>query len=684
MSTIRPDFHTSLVTRLIEDIYYQRSNYFYYLGKIDTWNVGDEPPTPPINSSLQDSLIRDNILYMKRVTGNEVSLVTTSYEWESGTVFAQWDHTLEMQGENFYCITDDNNVYKCLSNNNGAPSIVKPTSISLFPFTTADGYLWKYMYNVPVFKRVKFLSRNHLPVQKALSDSFYNKGAVEDVAVTDGGSGYTDLPLTSVTVTGPTVGGGATAKVASVGSLGQITAITILTAGTGYTSGANVSVTTAGGSGADIDIIANGSGVVTGFTINSGGIGYEVDDVVNITVGGAVIVPVVSHTNGEIVDVKIISGGAGYAVAPTLTVVQSPATGTGKYGHATALMTAVVYQGSIVEVLVSDPGQDYPFDTSTTITVSGDGEGAAFSPVIYNGSVIDVVVENTGTNYSYIQLDVVGAGTGARLTAILAASDFLSDQSLVEQTAIRGAIYNAVVTVPGDNYSEATTISFSGDGTGAQGYPVIVDGTISRIVMTSYGQNYTYANITITDPNRPVPNSFTNAAAYAILPPANGHGFDAPAELYADTLSIYTLLQGDFELNLLAQDYRQYGLIKDPVDLLTNKRVSTTTNIIIFKVNLASVGSLAPDDVLINNNKRYRIVAIDGTQVELQQLNSIFTQPAGSFYKEGVPAVLYTIAQVVSVPTVNKYSGSLLYVTNNAPFTPTDEQSIAIRTYIKL
>lgn len=684
MSTIRPDFHTSLVTRIIEDIYYQRSNYYYYLGKIEPWNVGDEPPTAPIpNSSEQDVIIRDNILYMKRITSNEVSLAATGYVWEPGTVFTQWDHTQIMQGQNFYCITDDFNVYKCLDNNQGSASSTKPTSLSLFPFQTPDGYLWKYMYNVPVFKRSKFNSRGYLPVQKALSDTFYNKGAVEEVIVLDGGSGYTDQLLTSVTVVGTTTGAGASAKVSSVGLLGQITGITILTPGTGYTAGATVTVTSSTGAGASLKIVASG-GAITGFTIVNSGFGYSINDVLNITVGGAVVTPVVSHTTGEILEVRIDNPGAGYTTAPTLNVIQSPATGTGKYGHTTALLTAVVYQGSIVEVLLVDPGIGYPFDTATTIVASGDGEGASFSPVISSGKIVDVVVENPGTGYSYIQLDAVGDGEGAQLTGILTTSDFLSDQSLVEQTAVRGAIYNAVVTVPGDNYSTEAIVTINGDGSGASGYPVVVNGSILHVVMTSYGQNYTYATFTFSDPNRPIPNTFTNAQAYPILPPGNGHGYDAPRELYADTLAIYSLLRADYELTMLEQDYRQYGLIKDPVDLLTSKQLTSTTNIVTFTVNLSSVGTLSVDDVLINNNKRYRIVAISGTEVELQQLSYIYALPSGSFYKEGTPSILYTIVQVTSTPTANKYSGSLLYVTNSTPFTPTDQQSVAIRTYVKL
>lgn len=686
MSTIRPDFHTSLVNRTVEDIYYQRSNCFYFLGKIDSWGGEDDPPAAPAVTSEQDTIIRSNIAYLRKIAPSEVSLITTGYQWAAGTVFTQWDHTIEMQGKNFYCVTEDFNVYKCLDNSAGIPSTIKPSGTALIPFRTNDGYLWKYLYNIPPFKRSKFFTHGRIPIQRALSDTFYNRGAVETAVVLNSGSGYSDLQQTTITVDGPTTGSGATAKVTAVDDLGRITEIELTGpefGGSGYTAGATVTVQSFVGTGADI-AIQQTDGVITGFTINSSGFNYAVNDVVDISVGGAILVPVVAQDTGEIVRVEIEHPGAGYTSAPTLTVVQSPATGTGKYGNPTALVSAIIYQGSVAEVLIQDPGVDYPADTATTIVVAGDGTGAVFSPIIYNGQLIDVVVENPGSNYTYIDLEVVGSGSGAEILGIVGSSDFISDQFQVEQTAVRGAIYSVVVTNGGNNYSSETSLVFTGDGTGAAGYPVMESGVITKVVMTAYGTNYTYCNVEIVDPNRPVPNSYINAQAYAILPPISGHGYDAPRELYSDTLAIYTMLRDDRQLNLIQQDYRQYGLIKNPVDLLTKKRITTPTDYVVFKLELSSVGGLTVDDVLINNNKRYRIVTISENVVELIQLSSIYAQPADAFYKEGIPAVQYSIVRLISIPVVDKYSGQLLYVTNNTPFTPTDDLSIAIRTYIKL
>ena len=685
MSTIRPEFHTSLITQTINDIFYQRSSLYYFLGKIEAWGTtGEEPPSAPLNTLQDDVVIRNNIAYLRKVAPSEVSLVTTRYGWVSGTVYSQWDHTKEMKGLPFYVVTDEFNVYKCLDNNSGAVSTVKPTTNSLFPFRTADGYLWKYMYNIPSFKRTKFLSRNNLPVQKALTDTFYNKGAVEQVVVTNGGSGYTDLQLTNIVLSGgTTTGSGGTAEIGSVSLLGQITGLNVIDGGSDYTAGALVTIDSETGSGAQIKIITEG-GVITGFDIINPGVGYKLTDTVTISVGGAILTPVVSQQTGSILKVIINNAGAGYTSAPAVSLIQSPNTGTGKYGNDDAVIKPVIFEGSIVNITIEDPGVNYPADNATTVVVSGDGINASFSPVVYNGEVVDIVVENPGSDYSFMKIDIVGAGTGATAEAVIAASDFKSDQSSVEQVAVKGAIYSIVVTEPGNNYSQDTTISIVGDGTGATAQATIVDGVITKITMISYGQNYTNATITAVDPNRPVPNTYTDLQAYAILPPINGHGYDAVKELYADTLSVFTSIRDDTELNLLLQDYRQYGLLSNPTNLFTNKIITTQTSFPVFTVTLSNIGDLVVDAVLVNNNKRYRIVSITNNVVKMQQLNPIYAQPSGVMYDELDPTIQYTIQSVNSVPSANKYSGNLLYVTNNAPFTPTEENSVAIRTYIKL
>ncbi len=602
MSTLRPEFDSSLVNKSINDIFYRRSNFYYFLGKVNNWQ-GSVPAEIP-NTYQDDTLIRDNILYMKRVSPNDASIVVKKYVWTS-KVWDQWDHTQDMFDKEFYCINSEFNVYKCLNNNNSSVSIVEPTGTSLGITSTSDGYTWKYLYNIPSFKRTKFIDNNYLPVQKALTDTFYSKGAVSQVMVNNGGTGYTSNPQTTIVATGGTTG------------------------------------------------------------------------------DTAILIPTI-NSNGEIVKVTIARAGTNYTTAPVLSVNQVGSSGTGKYGNTTAKLKAIIYNGSVVNVTIEDPGINYPRDISTQITVTGDGIGASFVPVIYNGVILDVIVDNPGYGYSTITLSVSGTGAGASLTAVLAQSDFISDQSYVEQSAVQGAIYAIKITEQGNNYSNNTIVTITGDGTGATAAPIIQDGKVSYIYLTSYGSGYTYANITITDSTRAIQQSNINAVAYAILPPVKGHGYDVVKELYADTMCIYTIIRDDMELNLLSQDYRQYGLLKDPLDIETNRKINNSSALIAFTISLDSTTNIEIDSILLNNNTRYRVISKTSTTVLVQQNSSIFKMPQGVLISESNPTNTWTIRNVVFNSSANKYSGDLLYTSNTDPLIPSEQQSIVVRSFIKL
>src|SRR5690606_38512464 len=94
-----------------------------------------------------------DMIALKRVGYSSTTHVIPRINWASGTVYVEYDDTtVDLFGKSFYVLTDDLNVYKCISNNYGAASTKKPTGtgtgyISNDP-TSEDGYIWKYMYTV--------------------------------------------------------------------------------------------------------------------------------------------------------------------------------------------------------------------------------------------------------------------------------------------------------------------------------------------------------------------------------------------------------------------------------------------------------------------------------------------------------------------------------------------------------
>lgn len=709
MSTVRSDFFNTLVNQTFEKIFFEESSYYFFLGKVNPWNDEDEPESDSFpRSSEYDRRIRDNILYLDRIRPANASIVTRRITWVSGTVFDFWDHTLNMENKTFYCVTSDLGVYKCLYNGNGAPSTVEPDLRSTQPFKTSDGYLWKYMYSIAPIKAIKFLYDTRMPVQKALTDTFYNDGAIEEVNIISGGSGYTTNQLTTIDISDTTTGSGAQGEITFVGPNGEITGVDIIadavdpgdldsdseliesdgsvidSTGQDYFAGARVAITSANGIGAVIEPIII-EGRITGFNIIEPGAGYESTDELNVVVGQAEIVPTVSQTDGSIIDLMVTDPGIGYESDPVLTVLPTTP-GTGVYGNASAVVKAQVFEGSIVNTTIEDPGKDYPIDSDTTITISGDGTGASFVPVVDSntGEIVKVIVDSPGSGYTYAVLEVDGPGTGATVEPLIEGSNITGLQSIIEQAAVEGAIYSINLTNPGEGYSANTTITIEGDGEGAVADFTIESGEITEIVMTEYGSGYSYANVVINDPTRGGPGTnLVDAEAYAILPPINGHGFDAVSELYGRTLAIYSTIRYDNFLNIVEQDFRQYGILQDPRTLFGNRRLVEGTLLTDFELSFDNTTGINVDEVLINNDVRYRVVSIDGTLVRLQQLSSIYKIPSSVFFKQSDSSQTYNVVNVFSAPIVNKYSGNLLYTTNRGIFEPADDLSFTVRSFLE-
>jgi hypothetical protein len=231
---------------------------YLFIGKSTAFPNDNAPPTP-VNSTANVEYTPWRDMYAaKRITTADVSHAIPRYDWTAGTVYDKYDDqdTNLLESDDFYVITEDYNVYKVLGNAGGTASTTKPSGVSTSPFTTADGYIWKYMYTVTTAKALKFLTNDYIPVQTLASDDGSDQwdvqvaavdGGIHVVNVTSGGTGYGSAP--AVTITGD--GTGATAN--STITAGVVTAVTITNPGTGYT---RAQVTFASGAAAATAVIS--------------------------------------------------------------------------------------------------------------------------------------------------------------------------------------------------------------------------------------------------------------------------------------------------------------------------------------------------------------------------------------------------------------------------------------------
>lgn len=211
---------------------------FAFIGKSTPWAVEDEPPMPV--DSIEDYISSwKSLISLKRIPSTEATLAIRRIDWIVNTVYDMYDSKASnLYESNFYVYTSSRRVYKCLSNNNGAPSTLEPASTSLTPFTTLDGYKWQLMYVINESTATKWANDNVIPVAEITSDDSSTQwqvqqaaipGTIDAIEIVEAGSNYLVPP--TITITGD--GTGATAEV--ILSEGSIASITITNRGSGYT-----------------------------------------------------------------------------------------------------------------------------------------------------------------------------------------------------------------------------------------------------------------------------------------------------------------------------------------------------------------------------------------------------------------------------------------------------------------
>lgn len=132
---------------------------------LDSNGIPVETPIEPTMVFADELVTRSEIISLKRLSSSTVAHVVPRYTWTNNTVYTAYSvNATDLYNTNFYVVTDENNVYKCLNNNGGAPSTVKPTGTSTSAITLADGYVWKFMYDIPTSMVSTFLTTSWLPV----------------------------------------------------------------------------------------------------------------------------------------------------------------------------------------------------------------------------------------------------------------------------------------------------------------------------------------------------------------------------------------------------------------------------------------------------------------------------------------------------------------------------------------
>lgn len=207
-SLVPAEFKTHVIDQFIESITEPANTVYYsFIGDhLTDGSTLDEIQAPIETTEKMNIGAFRNMIIGKKLVEGDFNFVINRHDWESGTVFTMYDDSeVNLFEKNFYTVVDEDafkHVYKCLYNNDGKPSTVKPLfqdaryDADLFVsgddyYETNDGYQWKYLYSIDSTTFNKFATQKFIPITANTTIQENAKpGAIDVIRVLDEGKNY--------------------------------------------------------------------------------------------------------------------------------------------------------------------------------------------------------------------------------------------------------------------------------------------------------------------------------------------------------------------------------------------------------------------------------------------------------------------------------------------------------------
>jgi len=286
---ITEKFRLNNAKQFVEDITQTSSVAYTFIGRGHAWTDDASPPTP-VDSPNDEFDAYRNMVALKKISTSDISQAIVRRDWTSGTTYDEYRHNYTssnaassgattLWSSLYYVITDDYNVYKCLSNGTADhtavnTSTVKPDHTTLATPTESDQYQWKYMFSISASDVIKFVTNDFIPVktlgaQLAVAggvDTGSQDGRLGD-ASTDDGSAQWDVENGAVD--------------------GALQKVRIVAAGSNYSNATTTGIAIRGDGSSGVATVVTAGGVVTSVSITTAGSGYTTAWIANEDIPGA-------------------------------------------------------------------------------------------------------------------------------------------------------------------------------------------------------------------------------------------------------------------------------------------------------------------------------------------------------------------------------------------------------------
>ena len=512
-SMFKQRFKKTIADAIYQEVTSKTAIYYHWFGKENTWtdflspfipsSSGDYPGQPSENFRYELHVRRD-ILTAKKIKTSDVSYVVRRIDWAYNTVYDMYDDAIEattgsgyapaysgairLEDANFYVLTTDYNVYKCIDNNNNAYSTVMPTGTTPYIFTTVDGYKWKFMYSIPVSLRNRFLSSTYMPVSTSLKAQFYSSGEINSISIENGGSNYNPATTTAV-ITGngykqfnpylisSLVITDAGDHPENAGENYSSISITVAPPFSNYIAwsseldvalGSYIEYTNPATTRTNFYYVVSGTKLGTSAPIHTSG--TLTNGSCQLRYAGTTAVATATLSGGSIDVLTLVSGGYGYSSAPAVSASAPIVKDADWEASETVILNSIIYSGNKYYEVT----QDGVLGTSAPTHTSGEAT---------NGTA----------KLTYVARD-------ALITPIMVQTS--AEISLIISPGI-DSLYTILIDYAGSKYSEIpdVTITAPGSGTTASAVTAISEGKVTLISITESGNGYTTVpSVTISPP----------------------------------------------------------------------------------------------------------------------------------------------------------------------------------------
>lgn len=193
MAVLTINHYVNQVNTFIDQVSNTKNAYYVFVGRPYSWTNDSSPPVANGSLNQIQQTVYDDMMFGKLLTSTDLSPLIPRYNWTSNTVYTAYNQDdSDLYSKQFYVMTDQYQIYKCIYNNFGVASTVKPTlTSSTGTFSTGDGYVWKYMYTIDATSNTKFTSSTYVPVVTDASVQGNTiPGSIDAIVITNGGNNY--------------------------------------------------------------------------------------------------------------------------------------------------------------------------------------------------------------------------------------------------------------------------------------------------------------------------------------------------------------------------------------------------------------------------------------------------------------------------------------------------------------